>query len=252
VFDHLGPGDVSLRILIVQHSAADSPAAVRPILDQLGHHVSTVRLDRGDPIPQEADCDVLMMFGGGISLTASDLPPWVEPERRLIRKYVDSGRRLLGICLGSQLLASALGATVQRNPEPEVGWHRVLRVVASPRDRVAGGLPDQMTVFQWHQDTFGIPNGATQLYRSDACRNQAFVIDDRVFGFQFHFEANERTVQTFLAVSKLWRRQATYVQTEAQIIEGVESYLATQNEQLKAFLTALCPQDTVLKTRGRR
>ncbi len=200
---------MSLRIQIIQHSAADSPAAVGPILDDLGHQVSTVRLDRGDSIPDEVDCDALMMFGGGISLTQSDLPPWVEPERRLIRDYVESGRRVLGICLGSQLLASALGATVQRNPEPEVGWHTVLRVDGSPGDRVAASMPDRMTVFQWHQDTFGIPHRATRMYQSEACRNQAFVIDDRVFGFQFHFEANERTVRTFLAVSKLWRRQAT-------------------------------------------
>ena len=179
-----------------------------------------------------------MMFGGGISLTSTDLPSWVELERKLIRDYVDQGRRVLGICLGSQLLASALGATVKRNPQPEVGWHLVHRVDDPPTAGVAQGLPQQMRVFHWHQDTFGIPDGATWLYRSDACQHQAFVLDDRVFGFQFHFEANERTVKTFLAVSNLWRRQSTSVQSQAEITGGIESHLPDQTLQMKSFLTA--------------
>ncbi len=233
-----------MKIQVIQHSAADTPAAVGFILDQLGHRVSTVRLDRGDPLPREVECDALMMFGGGISLTSTDLPSWVELERKLIRDYVDQGRRVLGICLGSQLLASALGATVKRNPQPEVGWHLVHRVDDPPTAGVAQGLPQQMRVFHWHQDTFGIPDGATWLYRSDACQHQAFVLDDRVFGFQFHFEANERTVKTFLAVSNLWRRQSTSVQSQAEITGGIESHLPDQTLQMKSFLTALCPTES--------
>ena len=182
-----------------------------------------------------------MMFGGGISLTTSDLPPWVDQERQLIRQYVDQGRRVLGICLGAQLLASALGATVKRNLEPEVGWHRVFRPEGATLSGPAASLPEEMIAFHWHQDTFGIPQGATHLYQSEACSNQAFALGDRVFGFQFHFEANERTVMTFLAVSKLWRRQANFVQSEERVSEGIERYLATQTEHLASFLRAFCP-----------
>jgi GMP synthase-like glutamine amidotransferase len=230
-----------LKIQVIQHSAADSPASVAPILDQLGHEVSTLRLDRGDSVPEQVEADVLMMFGGGISLTSSDLPAWVEQERALIRQYVDEGRRVLGVCLGAQLLASALGATVKRNHEPEVGWHRVFRPNGCSVSGPAATLPESMIAFHWHQDTFGIPSGAVRLYQSEACSNQAFALEDRVFGFQFHFEANERTVLTFLAVSKLWRRQASFVQSEQQIADGIERYLAAQVEPLKAFLQQLCP-----------
>ena len=79
------------------------------------------------------------------------------------------------------------------------------------------------------------------MYQSEACSNQAFALGDRVFGFQFHFEANERTVMTFLAVSKLWRRQANFVQPEERVSEGIERYLATQTEHLASFLHAFCP-----------
>lgn len=230
-----------MNIQVIQHSAADSPASVASILDRLGHSVSTIRIDRGDPIPELPTADVLMMFGGGISLTASELPTWVDQERRLIRQYVEQGRRVLGICLGAQLLASALGATVKRNLEPEAGWHRVFRSSGSRRSGPATSLPSEMIAFHWHQDTFGIPQGATHLYQSEACSNQAFALGDRVFGFQFHFEANERTVLTFLAVSKLYRRQASFVQSEEQITEGIERYLTTQTEHLATFLRDFCP-----------
>ena len=232
-----------MNIQVIQHSAADSPASAALILDQLGHLVSTTRIDRGDPIPQRVTADVLMMFGGGISLTASDLPPWVDQERELIRQYVDQGRRVMGICLGAQLLASALGATVQRNLEPEAGWHRVFHPDGSTQSGPATSLPREMMAFHWHQDTFDIPPGATHLYQSEACTNQAFAMGDRVFGFQFHFEANERTVLTFLAVSKLWRRQASFIQSEDHITEGIESYLATQTAHLASFLGEFCPAD---------
>ena len=88
---------------------------------QFGHEITTIRLDRGDKIPTTADADMLMSFGGGISLTNDEQPDWVAAEQQLIRQYADSGRRVLGICLGSQMVATALGATVRRNREPEVG-----------------------------------------------------------------------------------------------------------------------------------
>ncbi len=229
-----------MRVQIIQHDAADAPAAVLPILDRLGHHVSITRLDRGDAMPCEADHDVLMMFGGGISLASKEPPPWVEPEKSLIRCYVDRGRRVLGICLGAQLVAAALGASVRRNQEPEVGWHQVSKVDGAIETGVASSLPKRMTALHWHQDTFEIPAGARRLFQSPATRNQAFSIGDQVFGFQFHFEANERTVRTFVAVSSLLRREGRFVQSKEEILQGIECYLKTQNEQLCEFVQAFC------------
>jgi GMP synthase-like glutamine amidotransferase len=229
-----------LRVQIIQHSAADASAAVLPILDLLGHQVSITRLDRGDEIPGDVDHDVLMMFGGGISLTSKEPPPWVEPEKCLIRRYVDRDRRVLGICLGAQLIAAALGASVRRNREPEVGWHQVSKVDGAAETGVASSLPKSMTAFHWHQDTFEIPPGARRLFQSPATRNQAFAIGDHIFGFQFHFEANERTVRTFVAVSSLLQKEGRFVQSEAEILQGIESYLKKQNEQLREFVRTFC------------
>ncbi len=229
-----------MRVQIIQHSAADAPAAILPILDQLGHHVSITRLDRGDAMPEKVDHDVLMMFGGGTSLTSKEPPPWVEPEKNLIRRYVDRDRRVLGVCLGAQLIASALGAKVYRNREPEVGWHQVSKVDGADDTGVASSLPNRLTALHWHQDTFEIPPGATRLFQSPATRNQAFSIGDHVFGFQFHFEANERTVRAFVAISSLLQKEGRFVQSKEEILRGIEHYLDKQNEYLGEFVRAFC------------
>lgn len=225
-----------MRILIIQHSAADRPAVVSEVIDQLGHVVQSIRLDRQDPIPTSVEADVLMMFGGAISLTSEHLPGWVAQEQALIRDYVNQGRRVFGICLGAQMLASALGAEVRRNDQPEIGWQDVERVRETPASNLADVFPDRWKTLQWHQDTFGIPPGATRLFQSQACKNQAFVIEDRVFGFQFHMEADPKTVMTFLAVSEKWKQTGPFVQSETEITEGIEEHLPAQAETLRAFL----------------
>lgn len=226
-----------MKILIIQHSAADFPATAGEVIERLGIPVETLRVDKHDPYPETADADALIMFGGGISLTADELPPWVAQEQQLVRRYVNEGRRVLGICLGSQMLAAALGCEVRRNREPEIGWHAIERVESAASSKLASEFPDPLTVLQWHQDTFDIPPGARRLFRSEACDNQGYAIDDRVFGFQFHLEASARTVRTFLAVSNVWKQQAPYVQSEAEINAGVEAYLPTQAETLERFLS---------------
>ncbi len=224
-----------MKILVIQHSAADAPAAATPVIGQPEHSVETVRIDRGDPIPQTVDADALMMFGGPISLSGRDRPVWVEQEQSLIRDYVHGGKRVFGICLGSQMIANALGAPVRRNAEPEIGWH-VIEQVWDDCPIVADTFPAQSTVLQWHQDTFGIPNGATQLFRSRACENQGFTIDDRVFAFQFHLEATQRTIDLFLAVSSKWKQRGDFVQSEQEILSGARHHLESQSRILEAFL----------------
>ena len=230
-----------MRILVIQHSAADSAAAATPILDILGHDVTTIRIDRGDAIPTAVEYDALLQFGGPHGLTNGEIPAWIAEEQALIRNYVDKDRKVMGVCLGSQIVASALGAKVWRNEQPEVGWHRVVRVTNDAQISV-DAFTEEMTVFQWHQDTFGIPTGATRLFESEACINQAFGIDDRVFGFQFHLEANERTIRMFQAVSALSKKKGEYIQSEEKVLAGITSYLPRQTDRLRSFLTRYLPR----------
>jgi GMP synthase-like glutamine amidotransferase len=226
-----------MKILAIQHDAADPPAHAGTVVEELGHELSIVRLDREDPIPASPDADMLMTFGGAISLTNKELPDWVRLEQDLIRSYARSGRRVLGICLGAQMVASALGAPsqgnmIRRNERPEVGWHPV-QPISNTSLKLADLFDHAPTVFHWHQDTFGIPKGAEHILKSDACHHQAFSIDDRIVGMQFHLEANQRTVETFLFVSKLWRQTSASIQTENEIREGIDRFLSYQQELLR-------------------
>jgi GMP synthase-like glutamine amidotransferase len=224
-----------MKIQFIQHSAADRPAAAAEIALELGHQCETVRIDREDPIPESVEADVLMLFGGAISFTTSaPHPPWVQQEQALIREYVNQDRRVLGICLGSQMIATALGASVRRNEQPEVGFHPI-RQTEQASEMISDVFPREFTAFHWHQDTFGIPDGAVRVFESDACTNQGFSIDDRVFGFQFHLEADEKTVRTFVAVSSLKDKEGPYVQSESSIFDGTD-HLQNQRGILEGFL----------------
>ena len=225
-----------MKVLAIQHDAADPPAAAGEIIEQAGHELEVIRMDRGNAIPATAEADVLMTFGGGISLAGDDLPAWVAAEQDLIRTYFDEGRKIVGMCLGGQMIACALGGSVQRNHEVELGWHPVARVDSTGKSDM---FPDQWMALHWHQDTFQIPPGATHLYRSEACENQAFMLDDRVYGFQFHLEANERTVRTFNKISPLRRRQGTFVQSEQRVLDGIDVYLAHQQNVLEQLMLSV-------------
>ncbi len=229
-----------MRVLVIQHSAADSLAAAESVIAELGHEIITVRIDRQHPIPKSVDCDAMIMLGGPYPLTMQNRPDWIANEQELVRRYVDAGRRILGICLGAQILASALGATVHRNAQAELGWHTIRRT-SEPASLADKSLPPQMTVFQWHRDTFEIPKGAKHLYESGGCRNQAFSLNDRVYGFQFHLEADLRTIRTFLAVSKYRKLAGSGVQTDTEIMAGIDQHLPDQTKHMSSFLARLLP-----------
>lgn len=225
-----------MKITLIQHTAVDSPGITSDVLDQNQVEVQVIRIDRGDRIPSLVDSDVLMTFGGPVSLHLPNPPPWVEPERELIRQYAKLGRRVFGICLGAQLIASALGAKTGSNAEPEFGWHTVNRLENSGESKLVSELPSQITALHWHQNTFELPNKSTHLYQSDACTNQAFSIEDQIIGFQFHPEATAKTIDYYLRVASPSRVTGCYVQTADEIRQGVTKHLKHQNQMLQRFL----------------
>ena len=224
------------RAIVIQHTAADTAAAFLPLLDELGVSVQCIRLDRGEALPKVAACDLLLTFGAPISLLEQRLPGWVEQEKELIELAVDQQKMVIGVCFGAQLLAIVLGARVRRNDAPEVGWHPVRKVACKQAASAFNSLPDAFYAFHWHQNTFETPPDAVPLYGSRVCQNQAFQYGDRILGFQFHFEANRRTIRNFLLASKLWRNKSDSVQDKEEILRLTELYLSKQQATLKAFV----------------
>jgi len=177
-----------MRVRVLQHVPFEGPAAIEPALCAAGHELAVTRLDAGAPLPALADFDWLVVLGGPMSVHDEAEHAWLAPEKRLVRAAVEGGRRVLGVCLGAQLIAASLGAAVTRNSEREIGWYPVARAPGAQASPLGRALPARFPAFHWHGETFALPPGALHLASSEACAEQAFAIGERVLGLQFHVE----------------------------------------------------------------
>ncbi len=150
------------------------------------------RLHAGEPLPKATELDWLVVTGGPMSVHDADEHPWLPRERELIGEALARGKTVLGICLGSQQLAAALGADVYPNRVKEIGWFPIEGVAS--HGALASLFPGKLDVIHWHGDTFDLPAGAVHLARSAACENQAFGWGERAFGLQFHLEMARENV----------------------------------------------------------
>ena len=182
-----------MRIHYLQHMPFEKPAAIAEWATNQGHEITGSHVYRGDPLPSTDEFDWLVVMGGPMGVSDIDEYPWMRPELELIGASVERGRRVLGVCLGAQFIAHALGARVYPAPEKEIGWFPVEGLPVT-QPGVYAGLPDRLTPLHWHGDTFELPEGAVHLARGPACTNQAFQYGQRVIGLQFHIEATPESV----------------------------------------------------------
>lgn len=182
-----------MRIHILQHVPFEGPAAIADWAGTKGHQMSITRLDRQESLPDLDAFDALVVMGGPMSVLEAERYAWMAPEMALIRKAVYADKPVLGICLGAQLLAQALGGRVCPAQEKEIGWFKVAGVDPQGQDPIVY-LPRRFIPLHWHGDTFELPPGAVQLARSPACEQQAFQFAERALGLQFHLEATPQTV----------------------------------------------------------
>jgi len=152
--------------------------------------------------------------------------PWLAEEKRFIRDAISAGKRVLGVCLGAQLIANALGASVYPNREKEIGWFAV-QSVDQASDASTFRFPKSVDVFHWHGETFDLPVGSVRLARSDACENQAFQFGASVIGLQFHLETTPESAREIVSHCKDELQASRYIQSESDILSaGIERYEA--------------------------
>src|SRR5574341_583366 len=150
-------------------------------------------------IPIEDVCG-LIILGGPMNVYETDRYPYLEMEDKLIKEAVEKDVPILGICLGAQLIAKALGARVIKNKEKEIGWYPLKITQEGSKDKLFRHCYTEETVFQWHGDRFEIPNGAVHLAESTLCKNQAFRYSHNVYGIQFHIEVTPELISEWLNV----------------------------------------------------
>lgn len=206
-----------MRIHYLQHVPFEGPASIAAWAVQRGHTLTGSHLLKGEPLPGLNDFDWLVVMGGFMSVHDEAEFPWLVPEKKLIGQAIERGKRVLGVCLGAQLLADALGARVCRAPEKEIGWFPVRRTVASAASPSFRNLPDEFTAFHWHGDTFDLPRGAAHLAGSEACPNQAFAYGSAL-ALQFHVESTPESIAALIRNCPGDLRPGRYVQSPEQIM----------------------------------
>jgi GMP synthase-like glutamine amidotransferase len=187
-----------MRIHVVRHVPYEGLGCLRAPLLADGHEITESGAWEPDPFPRPEIFDALILLGGPMGVCDTTPAPWMEAEKELIRDAIDAGCGVLGICLGGQLVASALGAEVRRHVHPEIGWHELRPTAAGRASPLAPFFEPGVRVMQWHFDTFDLPPDAVRLCGSEACDHQAFAWGDRVLGLQFHPEMTREEVATVL------------------------------------------------------
>ncbi len=184
-----------MRVAIIENTRITHHGQVGVALHEAAALIDLYKPWSGQPIPQSVDADALVVFGGEQSARDDHTHPYLPDLARLMATYTAMDRPVLGICLGSQILARAYGADNHLGTAPEFGWVDVSLTDKGRADPVLASVPQTFPIFQWHSDTFTLPAGAIHLAQSPTARHQAFRIGRATYGTQFHFEASRSVVQ---------------------------------------------------------
>lgn len=189
------------RLLVCQHVPFEILGTFHALLKALKFRIRYVNFGRHpDTVPSVAGYDGLIILGGPISAYHDELYPHIRTEIKLVQDALAKDIPVLGICLGSQIIARALGAKVQKNPHPEIGWYEIAPTAEGLEDKLIQHFKGPRQIFQWHGDSFDLPDGCVHLASSELCRHQAFRYGDKVWGFQFHLEVDKALIERWLTV----------------------------------------------------
>jgi len=224
-----------MHIHYLQHVPFEGLGQIEPLLLEQGHALAGSHLYRGEALPVLDDFDGLVVMGGPMGVGDADRYPWLAPELELIGAAIAAGKKVLGICLGAQLIAAALGATVTKNRWREIGWFPVEKSETAVSSAIGDALPARLEVFHWHGDTFALPPGAIRLASSAACVEQGFVLNEQVVGLQFHLEMTPETLATLCAEGSSELDGSRYVQT-AEVMLAIDP---VRFERCQAALRAM-------------
>jgi len=220
------------------HVPFEGPGKIADWVSEKGHSLHYTRFYKNDPLPDAAAVDMLIIMGGPMDVFDFHVHPWMEDEIEWVKAFMGTGKAVLGICLGAQIIASALGEEVYPGPHKEIGWHNLQFFPSLGDFKICKDLPVTRKVFHWHGDTFNIPEGATRIAGSQAFPNQGFIYANHVAALQFHLEVTPESVKELVENCRDELVEGPHIQSEKQILSEQASFEANQ-EVLYHFLDYL-------------
>ena len=207
-----------MKLHILQHVPFENPGTILDWAGERKFSVGFTQLFRQEKLPDQEEFDLLIVMGGPMSLSDTEKHPWLVQEKAFLNKTLDSGKKMIGICLGAQLLAEMLGAKVFPNKQKEIGWFPIQKSKASGHKILNLFAKKTLPAFHWHGDTFDLPKKAIPLFSSEATKNQAFVWNNRVFALQFHWEVKPENVRLLLENSAADLTDGPFVQQPEEML----------------------------------
>jgi len=228
-----------MRIHYLQHVSFENPGSILEWAKANNGLVTSTQLYHDEALPEVSDFDWLVVMGGPMNIYEEDQYPWLKAEKELIKAAIAANKVVIGMCLGSQLIADIIGGKVVQNNQKEIGWFPITFSEEAKASPLFAFFPEHPVVFHWHGDTFvELPEAATVIAASAACKNQAFVYQQRVFGFQFHLENTLPIIEDLIANCGDEMIPGDYVQLPDEVLAHPE-YILQDNQWMAAFLDQL-------------
>jgi len=207
-----------MKIHSIHHAPFEGLGCIENWIYSKRFPLSSTNIYESDILPDLNDFDWLIIMGGPMGVYDEDKFSWLKDEKKLIKKSIEENKIVLGICLGSQLIANVLGAKVYPNKFKEIGWFPVNFTSAAQNNFLFSSFPKKLNVFHWHGDTFNLPKGAIHIAENSVCKNQAFIFNDRVIGLQFHLEMTNSSIREMLKEGDDELIEDKYIQSPEEIV----------------------------------
>ncbi|NBB09363.1 type 1 glutamine amidotransferase [Pseudomonas sp. SLFW] len=227
-----------MRVHVLQHAFFEGLGNIENWLRQQGATISYTRLYEAAKFPAVEQLDLIIALGGPMSVNDEAELPWLIQEKQFIAQAIREGVAVLGICLGAQLIASAMGKRVYPGPEKEIGWHPIH---VTDNSSSTFNFPNTVSVLHWHGETFDLPDEAVNLAESVVCKHQAFQLGRRVIGLQFHMEMTRESIEKMLVHCAGDLTEGNFVQSE-QVIRAASNERLSALEHLMAELLSYITQ----------